>query len=128
MDFLPESSIEYNNKIKSVLKKVGIYNFLCKYEHIYIGGSLPGLILGSGTWNQIYSNINDVDIYTTNTPMLLRDINKSFNPQDIIKTGVNVSFYIDENVKTKQIQIITSSFDDFKNEVLYGFDCDMISV
>ena len=131
MDFLPEPASTYRNTIKQVLKKIGIFDFLCKYEHIYIGGSLPGLSLGSENSDEIYNDINDVDIYTTNTPMLLRDINKTFEPREIIKTGVNVSFRIDHNKSTensKRIQIITSPFENFKDEVLDGYDCDMISV
>jgi hypothetical protein len=126
MEFLPESPYHYYKKINTILQNIGILDFLSKYEHIYIGGSLPGLVLGSKDDKQIYEEINDVDIYTTNSPMLLRDINKKFKPQDIIKTGVNVSFYLKK--RTKHIQIITSGFENFNTEVLEAYDCDMISV
>jgi hypothetical protein len=82
----------------------------------------------------IYEEINDIDIYTKNAPMLLRDINKTFNVSNIKQTGVNVSFNIGfspsrlHQVSGKQIQIITSSFDDFKDEILDSYDCDMTTV
>ena len=128
MDFLPEIPSHYNEKIGTILHNIGILDFVSKYEHIYIGGSLPGLVLGSGYSKNIYNEINDVDIYTTNSPMLLRDINKAFKPENIFKTGVNVSFKLKDDDNCKQIQIITSGFENFNNEVLDGYDCDMICV
>lgn len=127
MDFLPETYTSYINKIKQILTKIGIWDFVTKYEHIYIGGSIPGLVLSNANWTDIYITINDVDIYTTNSPMLVRDINKTFNVRNIIKTGVNFSFII-KGKSEKNIQVITSCFDDFNKEVLTGYDCDMITV
>lgn len=121
------SDIQYIDRITNVLKKIGIYDFVKTYEHIYIGGSLPGLALGNKEWEYIYTKINDVDIYTTNSPMLIRDINKAFKPKNISKTGVNLSF-ITKYCPNKSIQVITSHFNDFDKEVLENYDCDMICV
>jgi hypothetical protein len=117
----------YHNNIINILKKIGIWDFVSKFEHIYIGGSLPGLVLSHGNGIDIYNDINDVDLYTTNSPMLIRDINKFLRPRNISKTGVNFSFVTMFNVY-KLIQVITSHFDDFNKEILENYDCDMICV
>ncbi len=128
MDFLSKIPSYYNDNIRTILHDIGILDFVSKYDHIYIGGSLPGLVLSSLYSNKIYDEINDIDIYTTNAPMLLRDVNKVFKPVNIIKTGVNVSFMLNKDDVSKQIQIITSGFENFNNEVLDGYDCDMSCV
>ncbi len=115
--------------IKEFLNSNQIHDFLASDPSIYIGGSLPFMCL-SNKINSIAdlseSDIGDIDIYTKNCPLLFRNINRKFKPQNIIKTGVNVKFNI--NVSKLPIQIITSPFDDFVMDVLDEYDCDMVSV
>ena len=70
--------------------------------------------------------VGDIDIYTINCPLLFRNLNKSFNLTELVKTGVNVKFNI--NLSNVPIQVITSTFDNFKDEVLDEYDCGMVAV
>ena len=98
--------------IQTFLKKNGLYDFFVVDPNIYIGGSLPFICLSplirkqfDQTTNptQITNptqtididqliNVGDIDIYTTNCPLLFRNINKRLKPRNIIKNGVNVKF------------------------------------
>ena len=112
--------------IKTFLKNNGILDFLSADINIYIGGSLPFMCLSSKISDSSTLVLGDIDIYTTNCPLLFRNLNKSFNLTNLVKTGVNVKFNI--NQCDIPIQIITSSFDNFKDEVLDEYDCGMVSV
>ena len=116
------------------LLKNKLWNFLKNDKNIYIGGSLPFMCLSDKILNIDALNVGDIDIYTTNCPLLFRNINKTFNISNIVKTGVNVKFNID-NIDDKQkydskipIQIITSPFENFESDVLDEYDCGMVSV
>jgi len=115
-----------NLLIKTFLENNNLYDFLKSDQNIYIGGSLPFMCLSSKISNSSKLNVGDIDIYTTNCPLLFRNINKSFGIKNLVKTGVNVKFDID-NVEIP-IQIITSPFDDFESDVLDEYDCGMVSV
>lgn len=112
--------------IKTFLKNNGIWDFLSSDQNIYIGGSLPFMCLSSKISDSSKIEVGDIDIYTTNCPLLFRNLNKSFIMREIVKTGVNVKFNIDSS--EIPIQVITSPFDDFKDEVLDEYDCGMVSV
>ena len=112
-----------------------LWDFLKDDKNIYIGGSLPFMCLSNKINNINEIIVGDIDIYTMNCPLLFRNINKRYIISNIIKTGVNVKFNIDidtknENKNTSQlsIQIITSSFENFKSEVLDEYDCGMVAV
>jgi len=111
-------------KIISILTSAGIYDFVKKFPHIYIGGSLPALMFSNKTADYINSKINDIDIYTQNISMCLRDLNREFKLNRVYKSGVNINF----TIKKKPIQIISSSFENFETEVLDTYDCDISCV
>lgn len=139
--------------IETFLRNNNLYEFLSADPNIYIGGSLPFMCLSPIIHNFTIKTsseiddidicttncpalinceikpsieIGDIDIYTTNCPLLMRNIRKTFEPHSIVKTGVNIKFEIDET--NIPIQIITSPFTDFKAEVLDEYDCGMVSV
>ncbi len=112
--------------IKDFLESKNLWDFLSKDSGIYIGGSLPFTCLSSRINSIAQIDIGDIDIYTTNWPLLLRNINKNFKVKEIVKTGVNVKFEI-ENYNFP-IQIITSPFENFETEVLDEYDCGLVSV
>lgn len=114
----------HKEKIITILKFSGIYEFVKNSPHIYIGGSLPALCLSIKETDYINKTINDIDIYTKNITMCLRDINKYLKPKNILKSGVNITF----NLNKKSIQIISSYFEDFEIEVLDTYDCDICAV
>lgn len=124
--------IKSTNLIKDFLQKNLLLDFLINDPNIYIGGSLPFMCLSSKISSVDELDVGDIDIYTTNCPLLFRNINRTFKITNIIKTGVNVKFNIQENKhKTKSlvpIQIITSPFEDFESEVLDEYDCGMVAV
>jgi hypothetical protein len=76
--------------------------------------------------SELELDIGDIDIYTTNCPLLFRNLSKSFVMTQIVKTGVNVKFNIEQT--NIPIQIITSEFNNFKDDVLDEYDCGMVSV
>ena len=100
--------------IKSFFELNNLWNFISSDSNIYIGGSLPFMCLSNYIDNIINLQVGDIDIYTKNCPLLFRNLNKKFVLKNIIKTGVNVKF----NIELCQIpiQIITSPFDNFKDE------------
>lgn len=112
--------------IKSFFQINKIWNFLNSDPNLYIGGSLPFMCLSEKITDITELKLGDIDIYTKNCPLLFRNLNKTFTMTDVIKTGVNVKF----NIECTQIpiQIITSPFDNFENEVLDEYDCGMIAV
>ena len=122
MLYLPKSK----ELINEFIGKNGLGDFLASDPNIYIGGSLPFMCLSPNISNIDDLEVGDIDIYTKNCPLLLRNINRSFNVKNIIKTGVNIKFDIDES--SVPIQIITSPFDNFCSDVLDEYDCDMVSV
>ena len=75
--------------IKSFLKNNGIFDFLSSDPNIYIGGSLPFMCLSSKITDSSKLEVGDIDIYTKNCPLLFRNLNKSFNLTELVKTGVS---------------------------------------
>jgi hypothetical protein len=112
--------------IKDFLESKNLWDFLNQDSSLYIGGSLPFTCLSPRINSIDEIEVGDIDIYTTNWPLLLRNINKNFKVNQIIKTGVNVKFEIENN--NFPIQIITSPFENFKTEVLDEYDCGLVSV
>lgn len=117
---------EYINKIEKLLLEHNLLDFLKENEHVYIGGSLPSLMLSNINEKELLNTFNDIDLYTSNYPLLLRNINKKYTPKNIIKSGINLTFEIEGC--SKPIQIITSSFKLFYEEVLEHYDCDAVCV
>ena len=116
------------NNIETIFYNLKILDFLKDNENIYIGGSLPFMIFNDKNLSgfEILKIIDDIDIYTTNAPLLIRNINKKFKVNNLIKTGVNIKFNIEGC--EKPLQIITSYFESFNDEVLDGYDCDLVRV
>ncbi len=72
-------NLEKSTKIiKSFLEENSLLDFLSKDPNIYIGGSLPFMCLSPKIVNISQLNIGDIDIYTTNCPLLFRNLNKNF--------------------------------------------------
>ena len=124
MDIIKSTSL-----IKQFLQNNSLFDFLSSEPNIYIGGSLPFMCL-SPKISVDDLDVGDIDIYTTNCPLLFRNINRTFKIINIIKTGVNVKFDIqgEKNKNFVPIQIITSPFEDFESEVLDEYDCGMVAV
>ena len=124
--------IKSTNLIKQFLQNNLLLDFLNDDQNIYIGGSLPFMCLSPKITSIDELDVGDIDIYTTNCPLLFRNINREFKISNIIKTGVNVKFDIQEcknNIKSSvPIQIITSPFENFETEVLDEYDCGMVAV
>jgi len=118
--------------IKQFLQNNLLLDFLSADPNIYIGGSLPFMCLSPKISSVDELDVGDIDIYTTNCPLLFRNINQKFKITNIIKTGVNVKFDIQKNKnKAKNlvpVQIITSPFEDFESEILDEYDCGMVAV
>lgn len=104
------------NIIKSFLGENSLLDFLSSDPNLYIGGSLPFMCLSPKITNISQLNLGDIDIYTTNCPLLFRNLNKNFKMSKIVKTGVNVKFNINCNDESIPIQIITSGFENFNDE------------
>jgi len=116
------------NNIETIFYNLKILDFLKENDNVYIGGSLPFMLFNNRglSSSEISKIIDDIDIYTTNAPLLIRNINKKFKVNNLIKTGVNIKFNIEEC--EKPLQIITSYFESFNDEVLDGYDCDLVRV
>jgi predicted hydrolase (HD superfamily) len=115
--------------IINVLKDVGIYDIIKLDDSIYVGGSLPSFIVSQQIKNKNISckvECNDIDLYTTNYVKTLHTISQHLGNKmtKIKRTGVNVTFTI-QNIP---IQIVTSEFDSFYDEVLGNYDCTMVAV
>lgn len=125
MDIIKSTSL-----IKQFLQHNLLWDFLSADPNIYIGGSLPFMCLSPKISFVNELDVGDIDIYTTNCPLLFRNINRTFKITNIIKTGVNVKFDIQggKNENSIPVQIITSPFEDFESEVLDEYDCGMVAV
>jgi hypothetical protein len=122
-------NLEKSTKIiKSFFEENSLLDFLSSDQNIYIGGSLPFMCLSSKITKTSQLNVGDIDIYTTNCPLLFRNLNKNFKMSKIVKTGVNVKFNIEDKPIPIPIQIITSGFENFNDEVLDEYDCGMVAV
>ena len=116
--------------INDVLKRVGILDTILKDSSIYVGGSLPSFIvsqqLKNNNFDMIDNQCNDIDLYTSNYVKTLHNITKYLGNQitSIKRTGVNVTF----TIKDIPIQIITSEFNSFHDDVLGNYDCTLVSI
>lgn len=118
--------VESNKIIQNFLNNNNLLDFLSSDPNLYIGGSLPFMCLSPKIIDSSEIDVGDIDIYTKNCPYLFRNLNKSFIMKNLIKTGVNVKFSIDSS--SIPIQIITSSFENFNDEILDEYDCGMVAV
>jgi len=115
--------------INQVLERVGILDVIRKDSSVYVGGSLPSFIISQQLANKTDEIVcNDIDLYTTNYVKTLHNISKHLNNKisAIKRTGVNVSFTVKENAIP--IQIITSEFNSFYDDVLGNYDSTLVSV
>ena len=120
--------------INKVLEQVGILDIIKNDSSVYVGGSLPSFIVSKQlkkfTSNNNDNNdtivCNDIDLYTNNYVKTLHNMTKHLGNKitSIKRTGVNVSFLI----KDIPIQIITSEFKSFYDDVLGNYDCTLVSI
>jgi len=113
--------------ITTVLKQVGILEIIQKDSSVYVGGSLPSFIVSQQLANKNDVIVcNDIDLYTTNYMKTLHNISKYLgNKITFIKrTGVNVTFLIQDI----PIQIVTSEFKSFHDDVLGNYDSTLVSI
>lgn len=112
--------------INQVLQRVGILDIIKKDKSVYVGGSLPSFIISQQLANKDDEIVcNDIDLYTTNYVKTLHNFSKYVGNQitTIKRTGVNVTFLI----KDIPIQIVTSEFDSFYDDVIGNYDCTLVS-
>ncbi|ARF12139.1 hypothetical protein Klosneuvirus_3_274 [Klosneuvirus KNV1] len=112
--------------INQVLEQVGILDIVRKDNSVYVGGSLPSYIISQHLANKNDEIVcNDIDLYTTNYVKTLHNFSKYVGNQITLikRTGVNVTFLI----KDIPIQIVTSEFDSFYDDVLGNYDCTLVS-
>lgn len=120
--------IKSENKIKEFLKLCGVYEML-KTQNIFIGGSVPMLCLSEKTdANYLIANVGDIDLYTNEVSKVVRHLSINFDIQDVIKKGLNYTFKIGGKDLDMEYQLITSGFDNFEEEVLNDYDCDLVTV
>ncbi len=115
------------NSINNVLKSTGILDVVKQDSSIYVGGSLPSFIVSQQLSNKNDDIIcNDIDLYTTNYVKTLHNFSKYLGNKitNIKRTGVNVTFLI----KDIPIQIVTSEFNSFYDDVLGNYDCTLVAV
>lgn len=115
------------SSLDNVLDSVGILDVIRKDSSVYVGGSLPSFLVSQQLANKTDKVVcNDVDLYTSNYVKTLHNMTKYLgNKMMLIKrTGVNVTFLI----KDIPIQIVTSEFDSFKDDILANYDCTLVSV
>lgn len=113
--------------INKVLSYVGILEIIQQDSSLYVGGSLPSFIISQQIANKDDEIVcNDIDLYTNNYVKTLLNISKYLGNKitSIKRTGVNVAFLI-QNIP---IQIITSEFTSFHDDVLGNYDCTLVSV
>lgn len=123
------SSINIKNSINyivSVLKQAKIYDVVVKDNGVYVGGSLPAFAVARELTDLKELPCSDIDLYTTNYVKSLHNVSKHVGNRigEIKRTGVNLTFTLD----TIPVQIITSEFESFYDEVLGNYDCNMVSV
>lgn len=113
--------------IVEYLKSVGIYDFLMEDPNLYVGGSLPTYIFSQSKYNTSKDYIpNDIDIYTKNHNSSVEHMNKHlYLFHDMDACGSILNFYTNKNFK---IQFITAEVDDFSQDVLSYYDCDLIAI
>lgn len=71
--------------------------------------------------------INDIDIYTTNSMKTLNTLHKTFEIKN--REGVNLMVLPhDDSDRTKKMQFILAEVDNFYDEVLSSYDTEMIKV
>jgi len=112
--------------INQVLEQVGILDIVRKDNSVYVGGSLPSFIISQQLANKNDEIVcNDIDLYTTNYVKTLHNFSKYVGNQITLikRTGVNVTFLI----KDIPIQIVTSEFDSFYDDVIGNYDCTLVS-
>ena len=115
--------------INSVLERVGILEIVRKDSSVYVGGSLPAFIVSQVIRNKNDDiTCNDIDLYTTNYIKTLHNFSKYLGNKikSIKRTGVNVSFILGDN--DIPIQIVTSEFNHFYNDVLGNYDTTLVAV
>lgn len=115
--------------IMDILSKIGIYDVIKQDSSLYVGGSLPSFIVSQQLSNKNDEIVcNDIDLYTTNYVKTLHHLSKYFGNKitSIKRTGVNITFILKNT--TMPIQIITSEFKSFYDDILGNYDCTLVSV
>lgn len=129
-----ETNLEHvKHTIQHILKKMGLYDWFHQDPSIYIGGSQISYILSHPTYVDSIENDtshempHDIDVYTTNHVNMIRnfDIYKA-NFNQISYSGCIITFNILNNPLS--VQLITAEIDNFYDDVLGNYDCDLVCI
>lgn len=128
-----------NNSYKCLLRKTlvnaGIYDWAKQQKSIYIGGSLVSYLMCHNTFDDI-NDVNDsfdvphdVDIYTINHVSSINSFNMNINKFTVsCIEGCIINFTCVDSKSKLHLQFITAEADDFYNDVLGNYDCDLVCV
>lgn len=128
-----------DNSCKVLLKKIlvnaGIYDWAKQQKSIYIGGSLVSYLMCHDTFDDINDVTDaldvphDIDMYTTNHISSINSFNMNIN-NFIVSCieGCIINFTCLNSKSKLHLQFITSEADDFYNDVLGNYDCDLVCV
>ena len=114
-------------RITRVLSDTGIYDWLKSHEYLYVGGSLISYLMCHDTFDDTLMPPRDIDIYTTNHVASINDFNNTqFFVCNVV--GCIINFKCKRNTTGLGLQFITAEVDDFYNDVLGNYDCDLVCV
>ena len=125
------SDSDFISSINSVLKHAGLLEAIQQDSSVFVGGSLPSYVYSQLLSCQSAPSVlpcNDIDLYTNNYVKTLCNLSKHFGNKmgQIKRTGVNVTFTLLNN--ETPIQIVTSEFVDFHDDVLENYDTTLVAI
>lgn len=118
------------NEIIKVLTEAQLYHIINDDPSVYVGGSFPSFIVSQKLDGKLIEHVecNDIDLYTSNYVQTLYNLSKALGNKitNVKRTGVNITLTIDGcNIP---IQLITSEFESFYDDVLGNYDCTMVAI
>lgn len=131
---MSQESIEICKKsIKKILENAGILDWMMQQKSIYIGGSIVSYLLCHKTFDDTMDTTNsldmphDIDIYTTNHVSSIRYFNANRNNFILSSVGGCIINFSCVNSKSNlRLQFITAEVDNFYDDVLGNYDCDLV--
>lgn len=139
--YITEVNIERTKQeIQQILKDFNLFDWFSHDDAIYVGGSMLSYILSHNLnvsehiqkCNMIQNKNDkphDIDIYTTNHVDTIRFFNEHIKDFDVISiNGCIINFTCKEQKNALHAQLITSEVDDFYNDVLGNYDCDLVCI
>jgi hypothetical protein len=134
-------SPQHHEVMRRILEHTGIYNFMMDNPSLYVGGSMVSYILSrkiTSVEDEVKlietsssSGLNlphDIDIYTTNHIESVNKFLQSMNDLVIHSIeGCVINFESKQSKsKTIKLQFITAEADDFYDDVIGNYDCDLV--